>query len=78
MNILRQFWGGRLWSLIRKEVAQILRNKQLLTLLIIPPTLQLLIYGFALNPDVHNLKLGIVDYAQTADSRGLVSAFTNN
>jgi ABC-2 type transport system permease protein len=78
MNVFRQFWEGRLWSLIRKEIAQILRNKQLITLLIIPPTLQLLIYGFALNPDVRNLKLGIVDYAQTADSRELVSAFTDN
>ncbi|HEY9827469.1 MAG TPA: ABC transporter permease, partial [Stenomitos sp.] len=44
----------------------------------IPPTLQLLVYGFALNPDVHSLKLGIVDYAQTNDSRELVAALTNN
>jgi ABC-2 type transport system permease protein len=78
MKFLYQFFGGRLWSLIRKEIAQILRNRQLIVLLIIPPTLQLLIYGFALNPDVHNLKLGVVDYAQTADSRELVSAFTDN
>ncbi len=78
MKFLNQFFEGRLWSLVRKEIAQILRNKQLIVLLIIPPTLQLLVYGFALNPDVHNLKLGVVDYAQTADSRELVSAFTDN
>jgi ABC-2 type transport system permease protein len=78
MKFLNQFFEGRLWSLVRKEIAQILRNKQLIVLLIIPPTLQLLVYGFALNPDVRHLKLGIVDYAQTADSRELVSAFTDN
>jgi ABC-2 type transport system permease protein len=78
MKFFHQFFEGRLWSLVRKEIAQILRNKQLIVLLIIPPTLQLLVYGFALNPDVRYLKLGIVDYAQTADSRELVSAFTDN
>lgn len=47
-------------------------------MLIIPPTIQLLVYGFALNPDVHHLKLGVVDYAQTKDSRELVSALSEN
>ncbi|PZV10571.1 MAG: ABC transporter permease [Leptolyngbya sp.] len=76
--MLRQFFASRFWALVRKEISQILRNKQLIILLIIPPTLQLLIYGFALNPDVHHLKLGVVDYARTADSRELVSALTEN
>lgn len=76
--MVRQFFTGRFWALVRKEVRQILRNKQLIILLILPPTMQLLIYGFALNPDVHHLKLGVVDYAQTAESRSLVAAFTEN
>jgi ABC-2 type transport system permease protein len=71
-------FASRFWALVRKELHQILRNKQLLIILIIPPTLQLLIYGFALNPDVHHLKLGVVDYARTADSRELVAALTEN
>ena len=75
---MRQFFAGRFWALVRKEIRQILRNKQLIFLMIFPPTLQLLIYGFALNPYVHHLKLGVVDYAQTAESRSLVSAFTEN
>ncbi len=76
-------WGRRLrasrfMALLRKEIQQILRDRQLLKLLIIPPTIQLLIYGFALNPDVHFLRLGIVDYAQVSSSRELVSALTEN
>ena len=47
-------------------------------LLIFPPTIQLLVYGFALNPDVHFIKLGVVDYARSYESRELVSAFTEN
>jgi ABC-2 type transport system permease protein len=77
-NLLKGFFGGRFLALVRKEINQILRNKQLLILLIIPPTVQLLLYGFALNPDVHNLKLGVVDYANVSASRELVSALTEN
>jgi ABC-2 type transport system permease protein len=78
MDIINKFFTSRFWALVLKEIRQILRNKQLIFLLVVPPTLQLLIYGWALNPDVHHLKLGVVDYAQTAQSRELVSAFTAN
>jgi ABC-2 type transport system permease protein len=69
---------SRFWALARKEIRQILRNKQLLFLLLFPPTIQLIIFGFALSPDVHNLRLGIVDQSHTEVSRELISAFTRN
>jgi ABC-2 type transport system permease protein len=74
----RRLLGTRFLALLRKEVQQILRDRQLVKLLLIPPTIQLLVYGFALNPDVHFLRLGVVDYAQGAKSRELVSALTEN
>ncbi len=77
-SVLKGFFDGRFLALVRKEINQILRNKQLLILLIIPPTVQLLLYGFALNPEVHQLKLGVVDYANVSASRELVSALTEN
>jgi len=46
--------------------------------LVIPPTLQLVLFGFALNPEVKNLRLGVVDQSKTAESRELVSAFTSS
>ncbi|WP_448563017.1 ABC transporter permease [Trichothermofontia sp.] len=70
--------GSRLVTLALKEMRQILRNKQLLFLLVFPPTIQLLLYGFALNPEVKYLDLGVVDYAQTQTSRELVASLTNN
>jgi ABC-2 type transport system permease protein len=75
---LKSLLDSRFWALARKEINQILRNKQLIILLIIPPTVQLLLYGFALNPDVHYLKLGVIDYANVPASRELVSALTEN
>jgi ABC-2 type transport system permease protein len=76
--MLNWFLASRFWALVRKEINQILRNRQLIILLIVPPTLQLLVYGFALNPDVHYLKMGVVDYARSHESRELISAFTEN
>jgi ABC-2 type transport system permease protein len=75
---VRALTQGRLWALLRKEVHQILHDRQLIFLLIVPPILQLLIYGFALNPDVQHLRLGVVDQAKTFESRELVAALTGN
>jgi len=47
----------------------------LVVLLIIPPTLNIILFGLALNPDFENLRLGVVDYSRTPESRELVSAF---
>lgn len=78
MNMFAWLFASRFWALVRKEINQIVRNKQLIILLIFPPTIQLLVYGFALNPDIHFLKMGVVDYARSQESRELVSAFTEN
>src|SRR5689334_6113004 len=45
-------------------------------MLIIPPTLNIILFGLALNPNFENLRLGVVDYSRTPESRELVSAFT--
>src|SRR5205823_14572128 len=65
----------RLWSLFVKEFHQIRRNRRLVILLIIPPTLNIILFGIALNPTFENLRLGIVDYSRSAQSRDLISAF---
>ncbi|MDX2217209.1 MAG: ABC transporter permease [Oculatellaceae cyanobacterium bins.114] len=77
-KLLDRLLNSRLWALATKEVNQILKNKQLLFLLIFPPTVQLLVYGFALNPEVHFLKLGVLDYSNSIQSHELVSALTEN
>jgi len=78
LKFLDRLFSGRFWSLAMKEINQTLGNKQLIFLLIFPATIQLLVFGFALSPDVNHLKLGIVDYSKTSASRELISAFTEN
>lgn len=69
---------SRFWALALKELRQIRRDRRLTISLIVPPTLQILLFGFALDSDVRNLRLGIVDESRTAESRELVSALTQN
>ncbi|MEX2301018.1 MAG: ABC transporter permease [Bryobacterales bacterium] len=63
-------------SLTIKEFQQLRRNRRLLIQLIVPPTVVLVIFGFALNPEVSHLRTGIVDESRTPQSRELISALT--
>jgi drug efflux transport system permease protein len=72
---LNRLFNLRLWSLFVKEFHQIRRNRRLVILLIIPPTLNIVLFGLALNPTFDNLRLGVVDYSRTTESRELISAF---
>jgi ABC-2 type transport system permease protein len=74
--MLKRIVNLRIWSLFLKEFQQIRRNRRLVIMLIIPPTLNILLFGLALNPNVENLRVGVVDYSQTPESRDLISAFT--
>src|ERR1700686_69543 len=78
MNMIRKLIGYRMRALIRKEFRQILRDNRLATSLILPPTLQLLLFGFALNATVSNLRLGVVDESRTPESRELVATMTGS
>jgi ABC-2 type transport system permease protein len=78
MNKFRKFLGYRMRALILKEFRQILRDKRLAISLILPPTLQLLLFGFALNATVTNLRLGVVDDSRTPESRELVANMTES
>ena len=76
--MLKRILNLRIWALFIKEFHQIRRNRRLVIMLIIPPTLNIVLFGIALNPNFENLRLGIVDYSGTPESRDLVSAFTES
>lgn len=68
----------RLAALIRKEFNQIRRDRRLAVSLIVPPTLQLLLFGFALDANVSNLRLGVIDDSRTPESRELVATMSES
>jgi ABC-2 type transport system permease protein len=78
MRKLRTLVGSRMRALVQKEFRQILRDRRLAMSLILPPTLQLLLFGFALNPTVADLRLGVVDDSKTPESRELIAQMTES
>ncbi len=77
-RLIDKIRGLRIFALIIKELSHIKRDHQLISMMLIPPTVQLVIFGLALNPDVTGLRLGVVDQSRTSVSRDLISAFTEN
>ena len=73
-RMLDRLLGLRWFALLMKEFRQIGRNRRLVVILVIPPTLNIILFGYALNPTVKNLRLGVVDESRTAESRELISA----
>ncbi len=69
---------GRVRALMRKEFNQIKRDRRLAISLILPPTLQMLLFGFALSADVTNLRLGVVDESKTPESRELIATLAES
>src|SRR5688572_22065836 len=68
----------RYLALATKEVQQLRRNRVLLVQLMLPPTIVLIIFGYALNPKVRELRLGIVDESLTAESRQFIDSLSEN
>jgi ABC-2 type transport system permease protein len=68
----------RIFVIIQKELRQALRDPRMRATLIVPPLLQLIIFGFAVNLDVENSRLAWMDQDQTARSRELRDSFTSS
>ena len=68
----------RYLALLAKEVQQLRRNRVLLIQLMLPPTIVLVIFGYALNPRVRDLRLGVVDESITTESRDFIDSLSEN
>jgi ABC-2 type transport system permease protein len=69
---------GRLAHLLRKEFRQMLRDPRAKRVLFLAPIIQLVIFGYAVNTDVRNAKVFVVDHDRTAISRQLVEALASS
>ncbi|MFH1861951.1 MAG: ABC transporter permease [bacterium] len=68
----------KLWSVVGKEFLHIRRDPRSLVIIFLMPILQILLFGYAIDMDVKNLKLGIYDQSRTAESRALIQKFTGS
>jgi drug efflux transport system permease protein len=65
----------RIVVILRKEFRQALREPRMRILLFVPPILQTLIFGFAVNLDVDHVRIGWTDADRTEQSRELRERF---
>jgi ABC-2 type transport system permease protein len=69
---------GRLKQMLIKELIQVVRDKRTRFILIGPPILQMLVFGYAANFDIRNVSTAILDLDNSQQSRELVSRFTSS
>jgi len=69
---------NRLWQLIRKEFIQIFRDRSARFAIIVPPILQILIYGYAATFELHHIKVAMLDLDHSYESRDLISRFISS
>ena len=65
-----------LWSIMLKEMLHIVRDMRSLLAALALPLFMLLLFGYAINFDVREVTIGVLDEDRTAASRELVGALT--
>ena len=65
----------RIRQILRKELLQTFREPRMRVMLFVPPLVQLIVFGYAVNLDVDDTRIGWVDQDRTPQSRDLLAAF---
>src|ERR1035437_7446181 len=69
---------GRLKQMVIKEFIQVFRDKRTRFILIGPPIIQMLVFGYAATYEIHHVPTAVVDLYHSQESRDLVSRFTSS
>src|ERR1035437_6709355 len=69
---------GRIYHLLRKEFLQLRRDRSARFRLLIPPIIQMLLFGYAATFEVFNVATVILDQDQSQESGSLVAAFVHS
>lgn len=68
----------KLFSVIKKEVRQLKRDSRLLFVLFFFPVVLLVMFGYAVNFDVKNIKLAVYDQERSDISREIIKSLTSS
>ncbi len=69
---------ARLKQMLIKEFIQVLRDKRTRFILIGPPIIQMMIFGYAATYEIHHVPTVVLDLDHSQESRELVSRFTSS
>jgi ABC-2 type transport system permease protein len=68
----------RIYHFLVKEFIQAVRDPRLRFFLVMPPLIQLMMYGYAVNFDIQHIPTAVFDEARTPQSRALINRFASN
>ncbi|MFS0553681.1 ABC transporter permease [Brevibacillus sp. 179-C9.3 HS] len=74
---MKHFVWERYWSVVKKEVIQIKRDRPSLAIALVMPLMLLFLFGYAVNTDVNDIKMAVWNQSPSAASRELVDQFVN-
>jgi len=66
--------GSRIPPLARKEFKHILRDPRSLWIVFMLPNVMMFLFGYAIDLDVKDVRLGVCDLSRTPRSRALIEA----
>jgi ABC-2 type transport system permease protein len=69
---------ARIKQMIVKEFIHVLRDKRMKAILIVPPMIQMLIFGYAATFEIHHVPTVVLDLDHSQESRELISRFTSS
>ena len=68
----------RFFALVRKELLVLFKNPKSRVAILLPPMLQLLVFGYAATLDLKQVKMAVLDHDRSQLSRELTAAFTGS
>jgi len=68
---------NRLWQMLIKEFLQVVRDKRTLWVLVGPPMIQMLIFGYAASYEIRHVPTAVLDLDHSQESRELIAHFSS-
>jgi len=60
---------GRIWAIAQKEFTQLSRDRTTFAMIVMIPLIQLMLFGYAINSEVRNIPIAIVDLSNSIAAR---------
>jgi ABC-2 type transport system permease protein len=65
---------GRIWAIAQKEFTQLARDRTTFAMIVMIPLIQLLLFGYAINSEVRNIPIAVVDLSGSVAARIITEA----
>src|SRR6476469_4127191 len=77
MSVIQRLRDSSLWPMLWKEFRQMRGDRFTVAMLVGLPSVQLLLFGYAIRTEVRHVPMVVLDQSGTQESRALVSLLTN-